>query len=121
MVANSVAHIAVPVLASATDADRSAVLGDVGYHDNLGASRHAPALTEDVEFDVTEATRESDLLWRRDVLVTEEDDAVIAIGPLDRGERCIVEGFSQIDTADLGTQRRPGRDDLDGHGQSPCW
>ena len=40
-----------------------------------------------------------------DVLIAEEDHAVIIIGPLDRGERAIVDGSGQINTADLGAER----------------
>jgi hypothetical protein len=52
----------VPVLASASDADRAAILGNIGNHDDLGAARHAPALAEDVEFDLTEAAGKGNLL-----------------------------------------------------------
>ena len=87
-----VAHVAVPVLAGATDADRPAVLGDVGDHDDLRAARHAPAFAEDVEFDLAEAAGEGNLLRRGDVLVAKEDDAMFVVGPLDRGERRVVDG-----------------------------
>jgi hypothetical protein len=55
------------------------------------------------------------------LLVSEEDNAVIVVGLLDRGERGVIEGLGQIDTADLGAERGTGRNDLDGHGQSSWW
>src|SRR6478752_5255224 len=41
---SSVAHVAMPVLAGATNADWAAVLCSVGNHYNLWAARHAPPL-----------------------------------------------------------------------------
>src|SRR5207245_8916135 len=69
-----VAHVAVPVLTGTADADRSAAFRDVGQDDDLGVTGHAPALTEDVEFDLAEAARKRHLLSRRDRLPTEADD-----------------------------------------------
>ena len=51
-----------PVLASATDADRPPVLGHIGNYDDFGIARHTPAFTKDVEFDFAEAAGEGDLL-----------------------------------------------------------
>ena len=53
-----------------------AVLCRVGNHYNLWAAGHAPPLAEDVEFDLTKAAGEGDLLWGRNSLVTEENDGV---------------------------------------------
>ena len=39
----------------------------------------------------------------------------VVIGPLDRGERRIVEGLGQIDAADLGAERGTGWDDFNRH------
>src|SRR5439155_14093711 len=74
-----VAHIAVPVFASAADPDRLAAFGDVGDHDDLRAARYAPPFAEDVEFDLAKAAREGDLLWRCDALATKEDDAILVV------------------------------------------
>src|SRR3989449_11773238 len=71
-----VAHVAVPVLTGTADAGRSAAFRDVRQDDDLGVTGHAPALTEDVEFDLDEAARKRHILSRRDRLPTEEDDAV---------------------------------------------
>jgi len=60
-----VAHVAVPVFARTADAGRPAALGDVGQDDDLGVIGYAPALTEDVEFDLAEAASERDLLGVR--------------------------------------------------------
>ena len=72
-----VAHVAMPVLAGATDADwtgrplsRWKPLRSLGRRD-------APPLAEDVEFDLTKAAGEGDLLWGRNSLVTEENDGEI--------------------------------------------
>ena len=107
-----------PVLAGAADTDRPAVLGGIGHHDDLGAARHAPSFAEDVEFDLAEATGEGDLLGRCELLVAKEDHTMLIEGPIDRGERRIIEGLGQIDAANLGAERGARRDDLDGHGRS---
>jgi hypothetical protein len=93
-----------PVLAGATDTDWPAVLCCVGNHYNFWAAGHAPALAEDVEFDLTKATGEGDLLWGRNSLVAEEDDGMRIKGPLDLTERRIVKGPGQIDASDLGAE-----------------
>src|SRR5258705_10413860 len=110
-----------PVLAGAAHADRTALLGHVGYDDDLWAARHAPSFAEDVELDLAKTVGEGDLLRGRDVLIAEEDHAVVIVGPLDRGERLVVDGFGQIDTADLGAERGASRDNLDGHRRLPRW
>src|ERR1700734_1172060 len=69
----SVAHIAVPVFTSTSDADSPAALGDIGNHDDFGTARHAPTFTKNVEFDFAKTTGGSHLLGRGDVLVTEEN------------------------------------------------
>src|SRR5580700_6715370 len=99
-----------PVLAGAPHADRTAVLGCVGNDDDLRAARHAPSFAEDVELDIAKAPGELDLSRRCDGLVAEKDDAVLVIGPLDRGEAGVIERPRQIDSADFGTDRGPGRD-----------
>src|SRR5258707_9196395 len=104
-----------PVLAGAAHADRTAVLGGVGNDNDLRAARHAPSFAEDVELDLAKTAGEGNLSWGRDVLIAEEDDAVIIVGPLDRSERLVVDGSGQIDTADLGAERGAGRDNLDRH------
>ena len=101
-----VAHVAMPVLAGATDADWAAVLCRVGNHYNLWAAGHAPPLAEDVEFDLTKAAGEGDLLWGRNSLVTEENDGVSIKGPLDFAERRIVQGPGQIDATNLSAEYR---------------
>src|SRR6266851_2507125 len=98
-----------PVLTGAAHADRTALLGHVGYDDDLRAARHALSFAEDVELDLAKTAGEGDLFRGRDVLIAEEDHAVIVIGPLDRGKRAIVDGWGQIDTADLGAERGVGR------------
>src|SRR3984893_7265800 len=104
-----------PVLAGAAHPDRTAVLGHVGYDDDLRAVRHTPSFAEDVELDLAKTAGEGDVLRGRDVLIAEEDHAVVIVGPLDRGERLVVDGSGQIDTADLGGERGASRDNLDGH------
>jgi hypothetical protein len=77
------------------------------------------ALAEDVEFDLTKAAGEGNLLWGRNSLVAEEDDRVSMKGPLDLAERCLVKGPSQIDATDL-AEHGIGRDNLNRHGRSFC-
>src|ERR1700731_1410977 len=72
-----------PVLAGAAHADRTAVLGGVGNDDDIRAARHGPWSAEDVELDLAKTAGEGNLLWGRDVLIAEEDHAVIIVGPLD--------------------------------------
>jgi hypothetical protein len=74
----------VPVLASATYANWSAILCDVGHYDDFGTTGNAPSLSEDVEFDLAKTAGKGDLLGRGDVLIAEEDDTMIVVGPLDR-------------------------------------
>src|ERR1700730_11352656 len=97
-----------PVLAGAAHTDRTALLGHVEYNDDLWAARHAPSFAEDVELDLAKTVGEGDLLRGRDVLIVEEDHAVIIVGSLDRGECLVVDGSCQIDTADLGAERGGG-------------
>src|SRR5579862_6191243 len=100
-----IAHVAVPVLAGAADADRTIVLGDIGDDDDFGAARHTPALAEDVEFDFAEPPREGDLLAWREVLVAKEDHAVSVEGILDRAKGGVVERGGQIDALDFRAKR----------------
>src|ERR1700738_1914406 len=51
-----------PALAGAAHADRTALLGHVGYDDDLWAARHAPSFAEDVELDLAKTVGEGDLL-----------------------------------------------------------
>src|SRR5580700_9309803 len=96
------------------------VLGDVGDDDDLRAAWDAPALAEDVEFNFAEAAGEGDLLLGRDVLVAEEDDAVVVVGTLDGREGCGFERAGEIDAADFGAEDGGCGDDFEGHGRD-CW
>ena len=49
------------------------------------------------------------------LLVAEEDDAMLVIGALDRGEGRVVERLGQIDTANLGAEGGAGGDYFDRH------
>ena len=90
-------------------------------HYNLWAAGHAPSLAEDVEFDLTKAAGEGDLLWGRNSLVPEEDDGVSIKGPLDLAERCLVKGPGQIDATNLGAEYGICRDNFNRHGRFSCW
>ena len=81
-----VAHVTVPVLTGPAHADRTAILGHVGNNDDLRTAWHAPSFDEDVELDFAKTAGKSNLLRGRDVLIAEEDDAVIIVGALDSGE-----------------------------------
>ena len=81
-----------PALASATYANRLAILCDVGHYDDFGTTGNAPSLSEDVEFDLAKTAGEGNLLRGRDLLIAEENHAVIIVSPLDRGERLVVDG-----------------------------
>src|SRR5271170_5311443 len=85
-----------PILAGAAHADRTTVLSHVGHDDNLRAARHAPSFSKDVELDLAKTAGEGNLLRGRDVLIAEEDHAVIIVGPLDRSKRLVVDGSGQI-------------------------
>jgi len=102
-----VAHIAMPVFAGTTDADRLAILGDVGDYDDLRAAGHAPPFAEDVELDLAKAAGEGNLLGRRDVLAAKEDHAILVVSPLDCGKRGVIMGSGEIDPADLGARAAP--------------
>jgi hypothetical protein len=55
------------------------------------------------------------------VLIAEEDYGVIIVSALDGGERLVVDGSGQIDTADLGAERGARRNNLDRHWWFSCW
>src|SRR5579863_4340470 len=109
--ARGVAHVAVPVLAGTAHSDWLAVLRDVRDDDDLGVARHAPALAEDVEVDLAKAAGEGNLLRRGNALVAEKNHSMFVIGSLDHGENVVAERLGKIDTADLGAERRAGRND----------
>jgi hypothetical protein len=44
------------------------------------------------EFDLAKTAGEGNLLRGRDLLIAEENHAVIIVSPLDRGERLVVDG-----------------------------
>jgi len=92
-----VAHVTVPVLTGPAHADRTAILGHVGNNDDLRTAWHAPSFDEDVELDFAKTAGKSNLLRGRDVLIAEEDDAVIIVGALDSGEHLVVDGSGQVD------------------------
>jgi len=79
------------------------------------------ALAEDVEFDLTKAAGEGNLLWGRNSLVAEEDDGVSIKGPLYLAERRIVQRPGQIDATNLGAEYGICRDDFNRHGWDSCW
>jgi hypothetical protein len=103
----------VPVLAGAPDADRLAVVGNVGHDDDFRTARHAPALAKDVELDLAEATGESDLLLGRDPLVAKEQHAILVVGVLDRGEGTVVHRLRQVEAADFRAEGSTGWNDIE--------
>lgn len=46
---------------------------------------------------------------------------MVVVSQPDRGERSVVDGLNQIDTADLCTERGSGRDHFDGDGHPSWW
>ena len=76
---------------------------------------------EDVELDFAKTAGKRHLLQGRDLLIAEEDDGVIIVGAFDSGERLVVDGSGQVDTADLGADRGARRNNLDRHWRSSCW
>src|SRR5262249_8946244 len=54
-----------------------------------------------------------------DRLSPEEDDPVLVVGALDRGERGVVERPGEIDPGDLRAEHGCGRNDFHGHRRSP--
>src|SRR5260221_9988649 len=95
-----------PVLAGAAHADRTAVIGHVGYDDDLRAARHAPSFAEDVELDLAKTAGGGDPLRGRDVLIAGENHAAGIGSPPDRGGRLVVGGFRPNYTPGLRGQRR---------------
>src|SRR6185295_12994693 len=73
-----------------------------------------------VDFDITEAAGEGELLGGRDVLVTDHNDAASVERRLDLGEGSLIERHCQIETGDLcacdGAQR-PHSHSTPGHGE----
>src|SRR5262249_14259749 len=116
-----VAHVAVPALAGAADAGWLAAVRDVGQDDDLGGARHAPALAENIEFDVAEAAWERHVLGGRDRLPAEEDDPVFVVGTFNRRERRDVEATGKIHPGDLGPEHGGGRNDLHRHWRLSRW
>jgi hypothetical protein len=114
-----VAHVAVPILAGAADADQFSLVGDVGHDHDFRAARHAPALAEDIELDLAEAARERDLLRGRDPLIAEKDDAVFVVGVLDLSEHVVAQRLRKVHAADFRAQDGRGWNDLHAHRHRP--
>jgi hypothetical protein len=55
-----------------------------------------PALTRYIQFNLTEAAGECDLLWWSETLVAEEDDAVGVIGLFNLGKGRVVQGWARL-------------------------
>ena len=69
---------------------------------------------EAVDVDRAPALGEGDVLLGRDVLVAEEDDAIAVEGVAHFDKLFVAQAPSEIDTVDLGTQRRRGLPYVDG-------
>src|SRR5262249_17008848 len=102
--ARGVAHVAVPVLAGALDADLLAVLQYVRDDDDLWAARHTPALAENIKGNVAKTLGEGDLLRRGNLLTAEKDHAVLVEGALDHRKDIVAERLGQVHSADFGAQ-----------------
>src|SRR5580693_2347569 len=87
----------------------------------LWTAWHAPSFAEDVELNFAKTAGKGHLLRGRDVLIPEEDYGVIIVSALDGGERLVVDGSGQIDTADLGAERGARRNNLDRHWWFSGW
>jgi len=101
-----------PVLTGAANADGPIVLGNIGDDNDLRTTRDAPTFAEDVEFDLTETSRESHVLRCCKMLVAEINDPVLVVGIFNRREGRIVERTRQVDASDLGAKGGSGRNDL---------
>jgi hypothetical protein len=107
-----VAHVTVPVLAGAADADRFSVIVDVGQDDNFRAARHTPAFAKDVELDLAEAAGKRDLLLGSNPLIAEKDDTVLVIRVLYFSEHIGVQTLRKVGTADFRAHGGAGWNDL---------
>ena len=77
---------------------------------------------EAVDVDAAKAAGKAEVLLRRQLLVAEENDAVLAKGVADFGQRRLCRRCRQIDVADLGANRRRKRlhpNVVVGHGPFP--
>src|SRR5262249_12788019 len=73
--------------------------------------------SEGMFLELAEAPRELEVLLGRDVLVPEEDDLVREQRLADPGDRPLVERVAQVDTRELGADRRAERL----HGETMIW
>src|SRR5690242_15340933 len=103
------------ILPGTTHSHRTTSVGNVRNDDNFRVARHAPALTKYIQFNVTEAAGECDLLWWSETLIAEEDDAVGVIGLFNLGKGRVVQGVGQIDPTDFGANGSSGWNNLNEH------
>src|SRR5205085_990633 len=67
-----------------------------------------------MDLERAEPARERDLLLVADRLVREHENQVLEPGPVDRGDRRVIERPREVDAADLGADQRMASDDLEG-------
>ena len=63
----------------------------------------------------TETAAESDLLFRCNFLIAQDDDAMLVKGRLNLREGRVVEWLREVDATDLCTHAGAGRNNTDGH------
>src|SRR5690606_14585971 len=89
-------QVRVPELAGITQADRLAVLDDVGNDEDFRVAGQQE-LAQHVDLQLTEAAAEVDVLLRGQVLVAEHHHAVFQVGLVDAGEIGVVERLGEVD------------------------
>ena len=114
-----VRNVRMPVLAGIAQADRLAVLDDVGDDEDLGVVGQVE-LMQHVDHQAAEAAAEIDVLPRRDALVAEHQQVVVQVRLVHALEIGGRQFASQVQANELGahgTRQRPQLERLRGRGR----
>ena len=95
-----VRNVRMPVDAGIAETDRLAVFLDVGDDEDLGMLRQLE-LMQHVDFERAETAAELHVFGGRDLLVAEDDDVVIEMGPMDAGEIGVVDRLRDVEADDF--------------------
>jgi len=99
-------------VARVAEADRLAVLDDVGDDEDLRMAGELE-LVQHVDLQPAEATAEGDLLRGCDALVAEDQHVVVQVGEVDAAEVALVQRLVEVQPDHFGGEAALDRADLD--------
>mmetsp|Transcript_5852 Transcript_5852/g.22971 ORF Transcript_5852/g.22971 Transcript_5852/m.22971 type:complete len:729 (-) Transcript_5852:815-3001(-) len=114
-----VGQVGVPVMARVTEADRLAVLDDVGHDQQLRVAGQRE-LVQHMDLQRPEAAAEVDLLLRRDALVAEHQHMVVEMGAVNTAEVVVGQRLAEVQPQHLGGEAAGEGADRDGGGPRGC-